>query len=194
MGDSYEKLAPVALARGKGAQAESLSVAGLEIRRKVWGPKSPQVASQLLNVAYFQEQQGDTGRAVVPLRESLAIAEATQPPTDLSIITAQRVLAIDLCASGAAVEGDSLVRAAIAHVPADPGQALPYRLQGVFGFCLTRQRRFAEAEGPLLAAEAGLRALGVASARFRSVTVGWLVSLYDQWGKSAEAATWRGKP
>ncbi|MEP7345789.1 MAG: hypothetical protein ABI877_10995, partial [Gemmatimonadaceae bacterium] len=67
------------------------------------------------------------------------------------------------------------------------------RLRAALGFCLTRQRRFAEAEPVLLQAESGLRSLLPASARHQALTITWLVNLYEQWGKSAEAAEWRAR-
>lgn len=191
VGDTYEKLAVVALGRGHVAQAESLSLAGLAIRRKVFGARAPQVSGQLNNLAFLREQQNDTSGATAYLRESVAILQAVSPETDPSVIFAQRLLAIDLCATGATAAGDSLIRTAIAHVPLDSAQAMPYRLRGALGYCLIRQRRYPEAEPPLLQAEAGLRALLPAAARHLSLVVVWLVSLYEQWGKTAEAAEWR---
>ena len=193
VGDSYEKLAAVALGRHNLAQAESLSRSGLALRRTVYGAKAPQVTSQLITVAHLRELQNDTIGAIVLIRESLAIAQATRPATDLDVITAQRYLAVDLCATGATAEGDSVIRAAIAHGPTDSTQALTHRLRGILGICLARQKRFAEGEALLLQAESGLRALLPASAAFRTIVINWLVSLYEQWGKAVEAAQWRAK-
>ncbi len=193
VGDSYEKLAGIASGRGNFAKGESLSRAGLDIKRTLYGPKSPLVAYQLLNVAYFREQQNDTSGAISLVRESLAISQATRPATDLNVIAAQRILAIDLCATGAAAEGDSVIRAAILHGPADSTQALTHRLRSTLGFCLTRERRFAEAEPLLLQAESGLRAIPRGSAKTPSLVITWLVSLYEQWGKAAEAAAWKAQ-
>jgi hypothetical protein len=107
------------------------------------------------------------------------------------VINTRRLLAIDLCATGATVEGDSLIRATIERVPLDSTQVMPYRVRDVLGFCLTRARRFAEAEPLLLQAEAGLRRLSPAAARHHNVAVTWLVSLYEQWGKAEQAALWK---
>jgi hypothetical protein len=190
VGDTYEKLSSVALGQGKPAQAESLAVLGLGIRQKVYGPKSPQVASQLINLAYIAEARGDTSAAIPLIRESLALL-ASRPPSDLSVIGARRLLAIDLCATGAAVEGDSVIRATIERVPLDSTRILPYQVRSALGFCLTRARRFPEAEPVLLQAEAALRALLPGAARQRDLTVTWLASLYEQWGRPEQAALWR---
>jgi tetratricopeptide (TPR) repeat protein/tRNA A-37 threonylcarbamoyl transferase component Bud32 len=193
VGNAMEKLASVAYNRGHLSQAESLSVAGLAIRRKVYGERSPQVAVQLPSLAFFREAQNDTAGAILQLREALSILQAISPETDAQVVVTQGMLAIDLCATGATAAGDSLVRSAIAHTKMDSTKVNPNRLLGALGSCLTRERRYADAEPALLQAEAGFRALGPASVRYRKMVVTWLVNLYEQWGKPAEAAAWRGR-
>ncbi len=189
VGDAYEKLTAVAMGRGKPAEAESLAVLALNIRRKVYGPRSPQVAFQLLNVAALSEMRGDTTAAIPTYRDALSIL-ATRPPTDLNVITARRLLALDLCATGAVAEGDSLIRATIESVPLDTTRALPYRVRGVLGYCLTRAQRFAEAEPLLLQAETRLGAMPGATPH-RELMVRWLVNLYEAWGNAGQAAAWK---
>ena len=158
------------------------------------------MASQLVNMAYFAEVRGDTSAAIPLIRESLSLL-ASRPATDASVINTRRLLAIDLCATGATVEGDSLIRATIERVPLDSTQVMPYRVRDVLGFCLTRARRFAEAEPLLLQAEAGLRRLSCCGTA-PQVAVTWLVSLYEQWerprkrlcGRSDWPATLDGLP
>jgi tetratricopeptide (TPR) repeat protein len=191
VGDSYEKLSAAAMGRGNVARAESLTVQGLDIRRKVYGPRSVQVATQLLNLALLSEARGDTAGAIPSLRESLAILES-RPRTDLNVLIAERWLAQDLCATGQAAQGDSLIRAVIERVPLDSTLVLPYRIRGVLGFCLTRQNRFADAEPVLLEAEARLGALPPGAAHHK-LLVTWLVNLYEQWAKPEQAARWRGR-
>ncbi len=191
VGDAYEKLAAIFMARRDFAKAESLSVAGLTIRRTVYGPRAIQVGGQLQNLAFMREAQDDTVGAVPLLRESLAVFAALRPATDGNVLAVQRWLAVDLCATGAAAEGDSLARVAIGNVPDDATANLPFRLQGVRGFCLVQQQRLAEAEPILLAAERGLRELPSATAAHRSEVVRWLVRLYERWGKPEEVLRWR---
>ena len=191
VGDSYEKLAGVALARGNVAQAESLSISGLEIRRTVFGPRSPAVAGQLLNVAFMRERQSDTSGAIPLLRESLAITQEGRPETDPNVVYAQQWLGVDLCATGATAEGDSLLRRAVAVTPLDSTRSLPYRVRGGLGYCLMRQDRFGEAEPLLLQSESGFRGLATATPAQKTMTIARLVSLYERWGKPAEAAEWK---
>jgi tetratricopeptide (TPR) repeat protein len=189
VGDTYEKMAAVALRRRDAAHAESLGTLGLSIRQKVYGPRSAQVAVQMINVASYVEARGDTSRAIPLVRESLSLL-ATRPPTDLNVLAAQRALAIDLCATGQAAQGDSLIRVAISHLPPNALPSFVHRVRGALGYCLTRAQRYAEAEPVLLEAESGLRA-PVWLATSREVTVRWLVSLYEQWGKPEQAAAWK---
>lgn len=80
------------------------------------------------------------------------------------------------------------IRSESAHLSAERRRAIA---RGVLGFCLTRARRFAEAEPVLLQAEAGLRRLSPAATRHHNVLVTWLVGLYEQWGKAEQAALWK---
>lgn len=189
VGDTYEKMAAVALGRGRPILAESLAVLGLEIRRSVYGPGSANAGIQLLNVAAVVEARGDTGRAIPLIRESLAIL-ATRPPTDPMVVSAQRLLAIDLCATGEFARGDSLIRSTVERLPPDSTQTMPYRVRAALGFCLLRAGRYAEAEPVLLEAEAGLRRLSAIGAPHWRVTVTWLVDLYQRWGRPDQVSLW----
>jgi tetratricopeptide (TPR) repeat protein len=191
VGDAYEKLAPIFMARKDFAKVESLTLTGLEIRRAVYGPRSFQVAGPLQNVAFLREAQNDTAGAVTALRESLDIFSSLRPATDLNVISVQRWLSTDLCTVGAVAEGDSLVQVALSNVVKDPASNVPFRLQGVRGYCLTKKRDYAQAETLLLAAESGLRELPSALPPMKAEVARWLTTLYEQWGKPEEAARWR---
>ncbi len=192
VGDAFEKLAPIAVAQKDFAKAEALTQSGLEIRRAVFGPRALQVAGPLQNVAFLREAQNDTAGATKALRESLDLFSSLRPASDLNVLSAQRWLATDLCTVGAAAEGDSLVQIALANVAKDPASNLPFRLQGVRGYCLLQKRQYTQAEPLLLEAERGLRTLPSALPAMRDEVARWLTKLYEQWGKPEEAARWRG--
>jgi tetratricopeptide (TPR) repeat protein len=192
VGDTYTKMAAVAVGRGNPARAESLAQRGLAIAQKVYGPKSPQTLPPRSAVVLAVEARGDTSAAIPLLREELSIM-ANRPRADLSVVNTRRALAIDLCATGAVAEGDSLLRATAELVPLDSTKVAPYRVRSALGFCLTRARRFDEADTLLLQAEERLGALAAPAARYRDQTVGWLVNLYDQWGKGDQAARWKDR-
>lgn len=192
VGDTYEKMAAGALWRGRAAEAESLSVLGLEISRNVYGPRSANVGIQLINVATAVEERGDTTRAIPLLEQSLDIL-STRPATDPFVVGAHRMLAIDRCATGAVTRGDSLIRATVARVPLDPSgrRAMPYQVRAAQGYCLIRAERYAQAEAVLLEAEAGLQRLRPLTVKSWQVTVGWLVELYQRWGQPEQTSRWR---
>jgi tetratricopeptide (TPR) repeat protein len=194
VGDTYEKLTPIAFGKHQPERAESLATKALEIRRAVYGAKSPQAGRQLQNIAFVREARGDTAGAVSYLRESVALIRARRPASDAGVLDAERMLSIDLCATGAVAEGDSLIRAAIRLAPADSTDYIPARLRTALGICLTEARRFPEAEPVLLEAERQLRALaGGSRSPSHKLAVTWLASLYEQWGKAEKAAEWRNK-
>ena len=193
VGDTYEKLAGNAIARGNFARSESLSVAGLEIRKAVYGPTSPQVADQLLNIAYVREKQNDTTGAIPSLRESLTLYQAVRPPTDFNVLLIQQWLAADLCTTGKAPEGEQLARGALAHTTPDTTTSMPWRVRGALGYCLSRQKKYAEAEPLLLEADARLRVVPKVPSGYIQREVARLVELYHAWGKPEQEQLWRGK-
>lgn len=190
VGDAYEKLASVEFGRGNLAIAESLSVEGLEIRKTVYGRRSPQVGGQLQNLAFMREAQQDTVAAIPHLRESLAVFRDVRPPGDPTVVNVQRWLGVDLCATDGQAEGEALERAALIAFP-DSTQPLSSRVQAALGYCLLRQGRFVEAAPLLREAERRLDRRPGVSAAYHSEVVKWLVALYDAMGKSSEAAVWK---
>jgi tetratricopeptide (TPR) repeat protein len=197
VGDTYTKMSAVAIGLGAPARAESLARHGLAIARKVYGDKAPPTLAPLSAVAIALEARGDTSAAIPLIREELS-QMASRPPTDIFVVSVQRALSIDLCATASVAAGDSLLRATIVAAHLDSTHIVSYRLAGALGYCLTRAHRFEEAEPRLMQAETGLGAYSTtAGPRSHDQVVRWLVSLYEQWGKAEQAAGWKqrlGKP
>ncbi len=191
IGDTYTKMSAVAIGLGAPMRADSLARAGLAIARKVYGASAPPALPPLSAVALAIEARGDTSAAIPLIREELSMM-ASRPPFDASVIGVQRELAIDLCATDSVAAGDSLLRATIAGAHLDATHTFSYRLNGALGYCLARAHRFEEAEQQLTRAETGLRPfVATAGPRSHHQIVQWLVSLYEQWGKPDQAATWK---
>ena len=197
VGDTYTKMSSVAIGLGTPVRAESLSRAGLAIARKAYGATASVTLAPLSAVAVAVEARGDTSAAIPLIREELSLL-VSRPPTDISVISVQRALSIDLCATASVASGDSLLRATIAAAHLSPTHIYSYRLAGALGYCLTREHCFDEAELQLTQAEAGLRAYtATAGPRSHDQVMRWLVSLYDQWGKTEQVAAWKqrlGRP
>ena len=160
------------------------------------------MASTLEDLAAIATRRGDWASAAHRYREAVPIlkdvlarhrARWGDSHPLVSDVYAQRWLGLDPCATGAVAEGDSVIRAAIPHLSPDSAQSMPYRVRGTLGFCLTRQRRFAEAEPLLLQSEAGLRALASAVPAHRALAVPWLAHCTNSGARPAEAAAWSSR-
>lgn len=188
VGDTYEKLAGIAVARNELARAESLTVVGLEIRRKVYGPRSPAVSGQLLNVAFMREKLNDTLGAIPALREALEITLAVRPPTDPTVLYNQMWLGTDLCMTGKTQEGEAMVRSAIGNVPADTTRTMPWRLRATLGLCLAKQNRFVEGDSLMVLASDQIQRVPNTSAEVKAGVMSRVLQFYTLWGKPERAA------
>ena len=192
-GDTYEKLSSNAIFTDRLARGDSLATLALAIRKATWGPKSQQVADQLQNIAFVRERRNDTTGAVPVLREALEIFQSVRPPTDPTVLLTQQWLAADLCTVGPVAEGDSLARVALTAAPLDSARGLTWRVRGAMGFCLTRQKKYAEAEPLLLQAESMLRTIPNTNPLHIKREVARLAELYQGWGKQELAVEWKAK-
>jgi tetratricopeptide (TPR) repeat protein/predicted Ser/Thr protein kinase len=193
VGDAYEKLTGIAVARNDLPRAESLAAAGLEVRRKMYGPQTPQVAGQLLNIAFLRERMNDSSGAVPALREALAITSAVRPATDANVIFHQQWLAQDLCTTGRAEEGEGLLRSAMANAGTDTTRSMPWRLRVALGYCLAKQGKFEEAEPLMLEGERRVRTIPNITKEIRGAAILRLAQLYQLWGNQPREAEWRAR-
>lgn len=193
VGDTYEKLTGVALARRDLPRAESLAVAGLEIRRKVYGEKAPQVSGQLLNIAFIRERQNDSAGAIAPLREALAITSTVRPATDPNLVFNQQWLGQDLCTVGQAAEGEALLRTAMANAGTDTTRSMPWRIRVQLGYCLAKQGKFEAAEPLMVEGEQRLGTIANVPRELRLQIFNRVAQLYQFWGNAAKEQEWRAK-
>ncbi|MBV6522449.1 MAG: Serine/threonine-protein kinase PknD [Gemmatimonadaceae bacterium] len=192
VGDFHELQARIAIGQHRYAEAESLATLNLDIIRATYGPRSPNMAQQIGNIAVIREMRGDTVSSVARFREALEIVRQ-RPMTDPLVAGLRRGLAAGLCATGKVAEGDSLARNTMAAIPADSVVSLPWRVRSAVGLCATRAARYAEAEPLLLESEARLAAIGPSVASEREAAMKWLVDLYEAWGRPDEAQRWRSR-
>ncbi len=64
---------------GRLAEAESLFWSVVGIERSLLGPRHPQVAGRLIDIAHMRVRQGDPAGALAPLREGLSIRQEAGP-------------------------------------------------------------------------------------------------------------------
>lgn len=190
VGDTYTKMSLVAIGMKQPERAESLAVMGLAIAEQAYGTASPNIIVPRTAVVLALEAKGDTAAAIPRLQALIGMMTA-RPPTDLVLISTNRALAIDLCATGAGGEGEALLRKVIEQAKLDTTTVMSYRLKSAVGFCSAHAGRFPEAEPLLLQAEAGLATQGESGRRAHTQVIGWLVSLYERWGKPEQATRWR---
>ncbi len=195
VGDAQEKLALVRLLQRDPLAADSLMTSGMAIRRAVYGVRSVQVAVQLPSLANAREELGDTASGIPLLRESLELlAELRRPGGDPTVLNTQRQLALALCSTGAAREGEPMARAVVAQLgPAVP-PLVQHRARAGLGYCLKRLGRHDDAEPLLLEALRELERGSPPLGGMRVETVArWLEELYEASGRTEQAAVWRAR-
>jgi tetratricopeptide (TPR) repeat protein len=193
VGDAQEKRSLVRLRLDDLRGADSLAMSGMQIRRAVYGPRSSAVANQLPAIAALREAQGDSTAAIALLRETLdLLAELRRPPTDPSVMGAERALALALCSTGQTRGGETLARSVVSRLGPTIGTVAQLRAHATLGFCLHRLGRHAEAEAPLLQAARGFEAGASSSTGLRRQDVArWLVEVYTALDRPSDAARWR---
>lgn len=153
----------------------------------MYGERAINVAPPLSARGDVRAQRGDTITALGLLRESVEITRAARPAGDATLRYRMARLGDMQCASGALADGESILRTALAASPKPGADSASVHVRSALSGCLVRARRYAEAEPLLLEAEAATRANVDA---LRRTIVSRLVWLYEQWGRSDEAAKW----
>ena len=192
---SLGNLAVVVFDQGRYEEAEALTREALTVRRKLYGNEHPDVASSLNNLAQLLVETGDQDGAEKLSREAVAMGRKLlgneHPKVALYLVSHAETL----CRGPKPGDADASARQALAifrkTLPADhPFIAVA---ESVLGGCLTRARRYMEAETlllgsyPAIEAKFGERSPDTRKARQR------MVALYDGWGKPDKAAEYRRK-
>jgi len=189
--DLQGNLALVLFDRGDYAAAEPLSRAVLAEARRTLGPTDPDLAVSLNNHGRLLRALGRLDEALVLSREAVAALgeghafrgialgnvgelECERGEVDAALATLAAGIAVGERALGARHADVVMVRAKL-------------------GQCLTRARRFDDAERELLAAASALRAVPDADPKYRQRVATGLADLYDAWGRPADAAAWRAQ-
>jgi hypothetical protein len=156
----------------------------------VYGERAVNVATALSARGDIRAQRGDTATALGLLRESVDITRAVRPAGDANLRYRMARLGDMQCASGQIADGESIVRTALAASPKPGSDTASVHVRSALAACLVRARRYAEAEPLLLEAETATRAKVDV---LRRTIVSRLTWLYEQWGRSDDAAKWRAQ-
>jgi len=174
--------------QGKLADAETLYRESLAIRLQLYKDEpNRSLARGYNNLGHVRETRGDAAEAEENYRKALEIEKVD--PEDRAIY--QRNLASALLRQEKVTEAESSIREALVIFRAKNPTWRLADAEGVLGSCLTRQRRFQEAEPILvesyrrLSKEEGDGAKQVSEARRR------LVDLYMAWDRPDRAAPYK---
>ena len=146
--------------------------------------------SSLADVLY---ERGQIAAAESLYREALAIFDATLPPNHQYVAAALTGLARIFAERGDQFRVGAFVDRAVSiwrkELPADHWRVA--NAQAAMGLCLLDQKKYTESERILLASHATLeKQRGLKDPDTRRVR-GWLVKLYESWGKPAAADRYR---
>ena len=196
-------LALVAAARGDFAAAESMFRQALTMNRNSLGDRHPLVAMSLNNLSRALVEQRKYDEALPVSTEALHVAlPALGREHQLIAIYRINLAAVHLARKDA-VAAEVLLRQALPIRERAPGlvpmrrRALPEddwsvgATRSLLGATLIAQARYGEAETVLLDAYRELQATPEAPRRDTAATIARLVALYDAWGRTEKAATYR---
>jgi tetratricopeptide (TPR) repeat protein len=193
----------IAAARGDYATAESLMRQSLDINRRTLGSNHPVTATILNSLAHVLVAQQRYDDAAAALEEALAIARpALGSDHQLPAIYAINLASVELSrhqpAAAESLLGQALpVRTKAPDVVPGRRRTIPeddWSVAGtmtLLGASLAAQGRYAEAEAVLLRARRDLAAQATPRARDVKATLTGLVQLYEAWGRTDAAATYR---
>jgi len=196
---SLNSLAGLLHMRGDYAGAELLFREALAIRRKALPADHPNVARSLSNLAGALREKGEYREAESLYREALAIVRAALPEGHPEIVTRLSRLAIVLSEQDKHAEAESLLRQAL-EIRREAFPADDWRIavaESRLGSCLSAAGKHEEAETLLLRSYAALasqlKELRPEQRMAVEVTIERIIQLYEAWGKSEQAASWRAR-
>jgi serine/threonine protein kinase/Flp pilus assembly protein TadD len=154
-------LAQLLMAKGEVAAGEALLRESVEVNRRVFGPYGVEYAQSLNNLAIAVEWQGRLADAQALFEASVRIAlpqlGATHPRVQACIVNLARVRIAR--GDGAATESSLRDVLSVRSKLYPPGDWRIAQARSLLGAALMTQRRYAEAEPLMVAADSGLEAV-----------------------------------
>ncbi len=189
-------LANTYLAQGKYAKAEALEGQTLEIGRRVLGPEHPYTLNLLSNMATMYQRQGKYDKAETFAAQSLVGQRHTVGAENPDTMVAAAELALAYLSQGKFTESERLAREAVEFDRKKrPDDWQRFRAESLLGASLAGQKKYAEAEPLLLEGYQGMvirkERIEVPDWYHLNRAHEWIVQLYQDWGKPAQAAEWK---
>ncbi|MGO9087224.1 MAG: tetratricopeptide repeat protein [Candidatus Sulfotelmatobacter sp.] len=178
---------------GKYAQAEALLNHTFEIQRRVLGPEHPYALDTLNNLVVDYQKQGKYAQAETYAAQVLATRRRVFGPDDPNTILSEADLALAYLSQGKFVQSEPLAREAMElYQKKQPDDWQRFRAESLLGASLAGQKKYGEAEPPLLEGYQGMlaRKNRISSSDHYHLQLAhqWLVQLYKDWGKPQKAA------
>ncbi len=194
--ESLNNLASTLRDQGELEEAEPLLRVALDVRRKLLGEESSDVAQSLNNLGRLLSDQGKFDEAESLYRRALAIRRKALGETHPEVATSLNNLAGLLSDKGEHIKAERLYRQTLDtyRKSLKSEHWLINRSQSNLGACLTRLKRYREAEEQLLAGYAGLKAAVGERHTQTQKAVGRLIELYESWGLPDKADPYRALP
>jgi serine/threonine-protein kinase len=193
---SLNNLGRLMIEMGRLSEAESLCRQALAMQRILYGADHPQVARSLNNLATVLQTRGDYNGAETLFREGLAMRLKQLGPEHPEVGTNLHDLAVLLFLKGEDDESEKIHREAIDtyRKSLKPDHWMIHRSQSNLGACLTKLKRYREAEEQLLAGYAGLTSALGAQHTETQKAVSHLIELYQSFDKLGKAGPYRALP
>jgi serine/threonine protein kinase/Tfp pilus assembly protein PilF len=196
---SMENLACDYSSQGQYPQAETLFAQTLEIERRVMGPASRFTLTTLSDAASMYQRERKYALAETYDAEVLAARRHNLGSESAVTTEAAADLALAKLSQRKFAESEPLAREAVEFDRKNrPDDWQRFRAETLLGVSLAGQKKYAEAESPLLEGYRGMLARKdkiAAPDRYNlDLARRWLVQLYRAWGKPEIAAEWSKKP
>ena len=198
---SMGNLADTVAKQGKYAEAETLFAQAIEISRRVMGRDHPRTLGFLSDSGVMYQRQGKFALAEANIKEALAGRRRTLGSDHPETMEGAADLALALLSQRKFVESERLAREALEfNRKKNPDDWPRFRAESLVGASLSGQKNYGDAERLLLDSYLGMVErkgkpgwMGASTTRFLDETRGWIVQLYEAWGKPDKAAEWRQK-
>ena len=174
-------------------EAQSIQTRALELAHAIDGDKSLDIAQGIDLLGCIARDRGDLPRAIELFREALRMRTDLQKADHPATAGAMAQLADALTRAGQTGEAVDLATRAleIRKAKLQPGDWTLANTASILGGALTAAGDYAKAEPLLLEAQQTLKGSAALAGRPRREVNERLVTLYEKWGKPAEAEKWR---